>query len=382
MYKILSTNVNEVKSARDNEISIAVLESDIKKGNEFPVLYAFRYGMIYDPNNDFKPNVPKNHKISGEHIEAYYQQLPQARKAYREELERQKGQGGQDNKKEIDELMEALAKKQKEIEAQAKKIEELGKTATNEEIKHESFDDIITLLNKKTAPYLYGPAGTGKSRIAEQVAKELELDFYPASTITQEFKLTGFIDGHGKYHETGFYKAMKRGGVYFVDEMDSCIADVLIGINGALASGYFDFPCGTVYAHKDFKVIGAGNTIGKGAVDGYVGRNELDASTLDRFMAVKVDYSDKIDNAVAKNDSELVTFAHNLRKASLKTDIQILMSYRSIQRIKDFENDFDLVKLMDMALVKGMAKDDVLMLARNMNIDENNKYYKAFTKVG
>ena len=92
----------------------------------------------------------------------------------------------------------------------------------------------------------------------------MKLDFYPASTITQEFKLTGFEDGHGKYHETNFYKAVKNGGLFFLDEMDSCASDVMVGLNGVLASGYFDFPNETIYIHKDFKVLAAGNTIGHG----------------------------------------------------------------------------------------------------------------------
>ena len=80
----------------------------------------------------------------------------------------------------------------------------------------------------------------------------------------------------------------------------SCSSDVLVGLNACLANGYFDFPNETIKAHKDFRVISAGNTIGRGASDDYVGRQALDLSTLDRFLAVKIDYDKNIDMAVAK----------------------------------------------------------------------------------
>ena len=202
--------------------------------------------------------------------------------------------------------------------------------------------------------------------------------FYPASTVTHEFKLTGFKDGNGIFHDTNFYKAIKFGGLFFLDEMDSCISEVLVGINGALANGYFDFPGETIEAHKDFRMVGAGNTIGRGGNELYTGRVALDISTLDRFWAVPLYYSPAIDNAVANNDKELVDFANAMRKASERSGITILMSYRSISRIANFQDLFTLEEIMEMAVIKGIASDDVMMLAQNMEIESKNKYYKAF----
>jgi MoxR-like ATPase len=274
----------------------------------------------------------------------------------------------------MQELKELLQAKTKEIEALKK--------GENNEIRHEKFDKIVKLLKKKKAVYLYGDAGTGKSNLAEQIAKYLKLDFYPMSTITQEFKFTGYQDGNGIYHSTNFYKAVKNGGLFFIDEMDSCSSDVLVGLNACLANGYFDFPHETIEAHKDFVVISAGNTIGRGATVDYAGRQALDLSTLDRFLALKIDYDARIDLAVAKNDQTLVEFAHALRKASKETEITVLMSYRSIATIAELmeDKDFDLVELMEWSVIKGMPQDDINMLARNMTIDSTNKYYKAFKK--
>lgn len=163
--------------------------------------------------------------------------------------------------------------------------------------------------------------------------------------------------------------------------MDSCSSDVLIGLNACLANGYFDFPHETIECHENFVVMSAGNTTGHGATADYVGRQQLDLSTLDRFLSIKIDYDTNIDLAVAKNDQDLVNFAHALRKAGKDTEITILMSYRAIGNIAKLIELFDLTEIMEMAVVKGMGQDEIDMLARNMDIDSKNKYYKAFKKV-
>jgi hypothetical protein len=416
MYHILSTNIQTIDAqgleAKTREISVAVKISDLEKGIENPKFYAFRYGMVYDPtNNEFSPNIAGKQKLKDYHIESYNEQLSIARNEYNRLLKLFKSDGN--NSGELEKLQLDIKAKQIRIEEQAAKIAELSTkipsgnngqvdkleaminamaqmqknrieivingrtTRIIEKILHENFADVLELIMDKEAVYLYGPAGTGKSQLAQDIAEAAELDFYPASTITQEFKLTGYKDANGNYHETNFYKAMKYGGLFFLDEMDSCSPDVLVGINGALANGYFDFPNETVFAHKDFRVIAAGNTIGRGGNESYTGRFALDISTLDRFLAIELNYSPNIDKAVAQNDMELVEFAQAVRQAAENAGIIILMSYRSISKIAKLREKFDLVKVMKMALIKGIASDDVKMLARNMNLGNENKYYKA-----
>lgn len=413
MYQLLSTNIETIEAqglqAKEREISVVVRTSDLEKGVKEPKLFAFRYGMIYDPADEFSPNIKGKQKIKDYHIESFYQQKPLALAEYERILNRFKNSG---NSGETEKLLLDLKAKEIRIQEQAAKIAELsakmpsgnngqvsqlesmikalsdiqanrleivinGSTRIIEKILHENFTDIFQLIMDKEAVYLYGPAGTGKSQLAKDISEAAELDFYPASTVTQEFKLTGYMDANGTYHETNFYKAMEYGGLFFLDEMDSCSPDVLVGINGALANGYFDFPHKTVTAHENFRVIGAGNTIGRGADEQYTGRFALDLSTLDRFLGVEIDYSPNIDKAVALNDNELVEFAQALRQAAQTSGIIILCSYRSISKIAKLKEKFDLIKVMKMALIKGIAADDVRMLTRNMAIESSNKYYKA-----
>ena len=400
----LASNIDQLEKgqkASDFEISVAILPNELNKDE--PTYYPYRTGRIYSPT-DFKP-LNSGHILPQKLIESYFnllsearQNLPLVRKEILgniptkkegenvEELEQLKilaksqeyrinellNSKNDSHTKEMQELKELLQAKTKEIEAL--------KTGENNEVRHKEFDKIVTLLGLKMAVYLYGPAGTGKSAMAKQIAKHLKLNFYPMSTITQEFKFTGYQDGNGLYHDTNFYKAVKNGGVFFIDEMDSCSNDVLIGLNACLANGYFDFPHETITCHENFVVISAGNTTGHGANADYVGRQQLDLSTLDRFLSIKIDYDTNIDFAVSKQDQSLVDFAHALRKASEQTEITILMSYRAIGNIAKLIELFDLPEIMEMAVIKGMPIDEVQMLAGNMNIDSTNKYYKAFKK--
>lgn len=426
MYNVLATNIEKVTStkgleAKTHEISVAILERDELKDN--PTFYAYRFGQYYDPNNDFKPNVKGNHRLPAELIEEYTLLLPEARQRHALDLakkQRNTGNSGETAKleKEVNDLKTTLSDKDTRIKAQAEQIKELSnRTPENpknpqmdqleqmiktlsqvqtktidlrindsltkhiEKVVHYNFTKIVQLIARKQAVYLYGPAGTGKSQLAEDVAEALNLTFYPASTLTQEFKLSGYKDAGGLYHDTNFFKAFTQGGLFFLDELDSCLSEVVVGLNGALANGYYDFPTGTERQHENFRVISAGNTIGRGGDLLYTARQPLDLSTLDRFWGVKVMYDINIDTAVAHGDMELVEFAQVFRETATNMDIHILLSYRALGRIADFQDIFDLVEIMEMAVIKGVAIDDVKLLTRNMKIESTNKYYKALKKV-
>lgn len=144
-------------------------------------------------------------------------------------------------------------------------------------VKHSKFDTIKTCLQCGIPVYLAGPAGSGKNFTVEQIAKELGWDFYFSNSVQQEFKLTGFIDAAGDFHETEFYKACtsENESVFFLDEMDASIPEVLVLLNAAIANGYFEFPTGRVNLDK-VHFVAAGNTVGSGSDEMYTGRMVID----------------------------------------------------------------------------------------------------------
>lgn len=245
---------------------------------------------------------------------------------------------------------------------------------------HECFDKVLNLVNMDIPVFLSGAAGTGKNVICKQVAEALNLDFYFTNAVTQEYQLKGFIDANGTFHETQFYKAFVNGGLFFLDEMDGSIPETLIILNAAIANRYFDFPTGKVEANPNFRVIAAGNTVGTGADIEYTGRFQLDASSLDRFALIEVDYSPAIENAITNGNKELCEFARSFRKIATKFGIRCLFTYRALERISKLETVFDLPEVLKMSLTKGLGVDDLKIIANEFG-NTKNKYVEALKQL-
>ena len=90
----------------------------------------------------------------------------------------------------------------------------------------------------------------------------------------------------GTIVSTEFRKAYENGGLFLFDEIDASMPGAILAFNAALANNFMDFPDKKVPRHKDFYCIAAANTFGSGADRQYVGRNQLDAASLDRFIDV------------------------------------------------------------------------------------------------
>lgn len=249
---------------------------------------------------------------------------------------------------------------------------------------HEKFESVLNLVNLNIPIYLSGEAGTGKNVICQQVAEALGLEFYFTNAVTQEFQLKGFTDANGTYHQTQFFKAFAHGGVYLLDEIDASVPEALIILNSAIANGYFDFPApiGKIMAHKDFRVISAGNTIGTGADIEYTGRFQLDAASLDRFALIEIGYSPEIEHAVTNGNLELCEFARAFREITEFSSIKCIFSYRSMERIHKMESLFGLKESLKMSLIKGLGRDDLTIICNNFEkIGLKNKYTKALQEL-
>lgn len=233
---------------------------------------------------------------------------------------------------------------------------------------HKEFQNICNIVNSDIPLMLVGSAGAGKNYTLEQVAEALGLEFYFSNAVNQEYKLTGFIDANGKYHETQFYQAFTKGGMFFLDEVDASCPECLVILNSAIANKYFDFPTGRVKAHEDFRVVCAGNTYGTGADMVYVGRNVLDGATLDRFVVLQFDYDEQVEKQLAYDDN-LYLFIKALRGAINKANLRYIVSMRAL---------INATKLLKI----GVDKDSILKttIIKNMQIDDLNTIVNEVTK--
>lgn len=273
----------------------------------------------------------------------------------------------------------AKIKEEMENKAVGKPVEKPAIEIPTGEVHHEKYETIKACLECNIPVYLAGPAGSGKNHTVEQIAKELGWDFYFSNSVQQEYKLTGFIDAGGTFHETEFYKACtsENDCVFFLDEMDASIPEVLVLLNAAIANGYFEFPNGRVDL-KHVHFVAAGNTVGSGADEMYTGRMVLDQATLDRFAIINFDYSIRIEMAISKGNSDLVNFIRALRTQAANRGIRATFSYRCITMVTKLEKaGMDVQEILKIAVVKGLDKDTI----NTFSMTGISKYDDALRKV-
>jgi cobaltochelatase CobS len=220
--------------------------------------------------------------------------------------------------------------------------------------------------------FLAGPAGTGKSTIAEKVSEALDLPFYSISLTQQtpEIALRGYTDANGKYHRTSFLDAFEKGGVFCVDEIDHGHPNTVGIMNAALSNGSMYFPGynnnKNVKRHKDFRVIATANTYGRGASREYVGATQLDAASIDRFRFLAIDVDEALEAAMVgatgvdgATQKRILEYVKQLRRNREATGARVVISPRASVGIATALLDgFTFDEAVDMDIRKG-ASDDV-----------------------
>ena len=148
--------------------------------------------------------------------------------------------------------------------------------------------------------YLYGEAGSGKSTAAEHAAeaRDLALRAISLCATTSKTEILGYRDANGNYQSTGFREIYEDGGIFLFDEMDNGNPGITSVINRAIANFTGEFPDGAIERNWNTRIIAAANTIGKGATAQYVGRNPIDAATLDRFAMIPWDIDEALETQI------------------------------------------------------------------------------------
>ena len=129
---------------------------------------------------------------------------------------------------------------------------------------------------------------------------------------------------------TKFAEYYSKPSIILLDEftaLDSAVAQIC---NAALANDEIETTTGTVYRDPNCIIVATSNTYGSGASRQYVANNQLDASTIDRFIGgiIEVNYSEEYES---QYDSEVVSYVHSLREVIKEYDLRRIASTRMIQ---------------------------------------------------
>lgn len=244
------------------------------------------------------------------------------------------------------------------------KLQTPTKEIVNMGMQHKQFKDLLAAASVVTGSgplnvWLTGPAGSGKTKAAEGVAKALNRKFYFNGAVDTEYKLMGFTDANGKVVRREFREAYENGGIYLFDEVDASLPAALLAFNAALANGYCDFPDKRIDRHPDCVIIAAANTWGTGPNSDYVGRNKLDAAFLDRFVQISWGYDEKLERVLGGHD-EWVDYVQAVRQNVLDKKIKAVISPRaSISGAALLKSGaFSVQQVIEMTLQKGLNTDN------------------------
>ena len=267
--------------------------------------------------------------------------------------------------------------------------------AVKEYVPFGHFKDLKSILQSGLffPVFITGLSGNGKTMMVEQVCAKLKRECYRVNVTieTDEDDLIGsntLVDGNIVFREGPVLKAMRKGAVLLIDEIDlasnkiMCLQSILEG------SGYLNKKTGEyISPEKGFTIVATANTKGKGSDDGrFIGTNVLNEAFLERFsITMEQEYPT---NAIEKKilikeferleitDQEdyvtnLVTWADVIRKSFFEGAIDELISTRRLVHIAQAFTMFkDKMKAIEMCVARFDSETKATFLDLYTKVDE------------
>ena len=220
-----------------------------------------------------------------------------------------------------------------------------------------NFNDVYTIIKsgRYYPAFITGLSGNGKTFMVEQACAKAKREYFRVNITveTDEDDLLGhyaLIDGNTVWQDGPVVKAMERGAILLLDEIDlasskiMCLQPVLEG-KGVFLKKVNRFVSPSV----GFNVLATANTKGKGSEDGrFIGTNILNEAFLERFpITVEQEYPSMsverkiLDKVFASLDiteygdfaEKLVTWADIIRKTFYEGGIDEIIATRRLVHI-------------------------------------------------
>lgn len=183
------------------------------------------------------------------------------------------------------------------------------KREDNGEIFHPMIDEIIKDVMEGDLVQLYGPSGTGKTKICNQVASLIGLKVEDDIGLTDKSGVMAWNDPQGKFRITQAFKAALNGSLYLLDEVDLSTSEMLVVVGKlysdfleGLYNGYQEYVTfgenTNIPINPNFRMIVAGNTDGLGGDIAYSARRRIDESFLERVRPIFIDYDNRVEEKI------------------------------------------------------------------------------------
>lgn len=219
---------------------------------------------------------------------------------------------------------------------------------------HPDSEEIIMNMMNGIHTLLVGPAGTGKTTLAEQCARSigwspLTIGCAGSSPVTFSGNwLPSGENGQFIFHLSDFAKGCEQGETAIIlDEFDRVNPSDALVLNDVLASGKYRIPgYGEVRLAETTGIVATANTFGSGADPMYVSEM-LDASTLSRFdcAVIHIDYDRDLEQRLGSK--ALLDWAWKVREVIDAAGMRRTMSTRTIvkaQAMLDMGRSMDTIK--------------------------------------
>jgi hypothetical protein len=181
---------------------------------------------------------------------------------------------------------------------------------------HKHFRDLATLVGRGRHVWLCGPAGTGKSEAALQLAAKMGVNkaLVPMHEDVTPSRLLGYRSPiNGEWVKGELEDVLTQGGIAILDEVDRSRPGVPVALNAVLAQRKVTIKGETREIHPECRFVCCSNTLHGGSAE-YAAARQQDGAFKDRFYLLDWPADQALELRLAGEDQrEWVEFCWRLR---------------------------------------------------------------------